>query len=639
MDALLEACGRIFDKSTQPFGVAHVILAEDGSPTGFTYEYLNPAMARFSGQTPEELLHFDPYAFWPDSDPLWLDYFYRAAYEEQASEFEVATVVYKRFLHVSVFPIEEGYCGFSFEDVMRWAGSSSPSMSAVSAGMFFYDLHLDKVFLEDSALSITKMEDEYMDLRDFCDAFFGPEFAMDMQERMARVAEDLDEAFLQETQMADGRWLRFSLAHIGQTDRFALGMIEDVTRVKEAEARNALQMEVLENQAEVLQASVELAESANRAKSVFLTNMSHDFRTPMNAITGFANIALDNLDDVARVRDCLEKIVLSSDHLLDLVNDILDVSKVESGKLSITEAGLSIASLIDNIEAVFSDEALERGIEFDVHVAVEHDSVLGDQLRLNQMLVNLLGNAFKFTAAGGSVALAITEGPAPAEGFRTYAFSVEDTGCGIPEEFIERMFLPFERHRGKGQKAVEGTGLGMTITKSLVELMGGTLEVQSEEGAGTRFCACIPLKHLDAIVNKPIEAREAALRDFRGLRALIADDDELSSEILSDALRRRGFEVEAFSDGDEALEAVADSVEFYYDIVLLDLRMPTMNGDVAASRIRALDRADAASLPIVAVTADAFEEVRKRALSAGMNAHVTKPLKVSHLMSVISELL
>ena len=392
----------------------------------------------------------------------------------------------------------------------------------------------------------------------------------------------------------------------------------------------------------VLQNALELAEHASQAKSTFLTNMSHDFRTPMNSISGFASIALDHLNDTDRVRDCLRKIMLSSDHLLSLVNDILDVSRIESGKMSFSEDVVDLHDVAVDVEVMFGDKAAQCGIDLAVDVGkLMHSSVVTDPLRLNQILVNTVGNAVKFTPSGGLVTVALAECAGAPRGFGSYAITVSDTGCGMTPDFLDRLFMPFERDGLGYANKTEGTGLGMTITKSLVDLMGGEIVVDSVVGRGTRFTITLPLRLADedemAEARDGAEAIEECRRDFTGCRVLVVDDDDLSREILMEILKDYGFAVEEARDGDAAVRKVSSVEPFYYDAVLMDMRMPRMDGDEATREIRALERADAATLPIIAETADAFEEGQRRAREAGMTALTTKPLNIHALIALLAE--
>ena len=392
------------------------------------------------------------------------------------------------------------------------------------------------------------------------------------------------------------------------------------------------------SQNEALQSALALARHASEAKTTFLTNVSHDFRTPLNSIMGFSDLALDHLDDPARARDSIEKIRTSSEHLLDLINDVLDVGRIESGKAILSERPLDLATLVAEVEAGARVQADERGIRLEVTTRLGHPDVLGDQMRLNQILSNVIGNALKYTERGGLVSVTATEGAPVPGGATMFEFVVADTGCGMSEEFMGRMFMPFER---AGDHAAEGTGLGMAITKNLVDLMGGTISVRSELGRGSEFTIALPLRPAARDDQNPAPAEGDAARALRfdGRRALVVDDDELSREMMACILEDRGFEVREAADGDEAVEAVSSSPEGFFDVIIMDMRMPRMTGDEAARAIRALPRGDVGELPIIAATADAFQEGHRRSREAGMTAHVTKPLNTPLLMGLLGDLL
>ena len=394
----------------------------------------------------------------------------------------------------------------------------------------------------------------------------------------------------------------------------------------------------------LLQDALVLAQNASSAKSTFLANMSHDIRTPMNAITGFTSIALAHLDDRERVEDCLRKIRASSSHLLSLINDILDMSRIESGKVELNEEPMDLRALADKVRDLFQGQAAEQGLGLTVDFSAVRDAdVVGDPLRLSQILVNLIGNAVKFTDPGGSVVVRGWQRQEAPTGYGTYLVSVKDTGRGMGPEFLERVFAPFEREVVDGAPKVEGTGLGMSITKNLIDMMGGSIAVTSAPGEGSEFVVTLDLRLRDGAGGRAgAGAARAARRDqarFRGKRVLVADDDDLSREIVQEILREQGLVVDAVEDGASAVDAIAASEPFAYAAVLMDMHMPHLDGIAATRAIRALDRDDAAALPIVAVTADAFDEDRRAAMEAGMTAHVSKPLDLARLLALLDELL
>ena len=515
------------------------------------------------------------------------------------------------------------------------------------------------------------------------------------------------------------------------------------------------------------------AQHANSAKTTFLSNMSHDMRTPMNAIMGFSEIAASHLDNTERVKDCLEKIRSSSAHLLSLINDILDMSRIESGKVQILEKECNLSELLHTLMNIIHPQVTAKQLDFFVDIFdVTNEDIYTDPLKLNQIFINILGNAVKFTSVGGSVSFRIRQKPCAVIGYGTYEFSIKDTGIGMSSEFVEHIFEPFEREKTTVQSGIEGTGLGMAITKNIVDMMGGTIQVSSEKGKGTEFVIMLDLKlqennsagqniaeleglralvvdddfdTCDSVTNMLREigmhsewttsAREAVLRarkaydeqepfhtyildlnmpeqsgietarkirkaigedipiilltaydwsdveneakeagitafctkplfmsdlknallkathlmeecteemsfadiDFSGKRVLVVEDNELNREIAAEILQEAGFTVEMAVDGSDAVYMVERSEEYYYDIILTDIQMPVMDGYEEVVAIRSMDRKDVATMPIIAMTANAFEEDKALALKCGMNGHIAKPLDIGVMYKILYE--
>ena len=526
----------------------------------------------------------------------------------------------------------------------------------------------------------------------------------------------------------------------------------------------------------VLTEKLQKAEAADRAKSTFLSNMSHDIRTPMNAIIGFTTLAQANLDNRERTQEYLGKILSSSNHLLSLINDILDMSRIESGKLNIEERECSISDIFRDMRNIIQTQMNSKQLNFFMDtVDVIDEDIYCDKLHVNQVLLNLLSNAIKFTPAGGTVALTIRQKPRAPKGYGSYEIRVKDTGIGMSPEFVEHIFEPFERERNSTISGIQGTGLGMAIAKNIIDTMGGTIELHSEQGKGTEFIINLDfrlraepqrvevvheLQGLHALVvddsfstcdsvtkmlrqigmrsewvlhgkeavlhakqayelgdeyhayiidwflpdlsglevvrqirsivgdstpiivvtaydwtafeeearaagvnafcNKPIFLSE--LRDIliaatgntlseqqtdsaadpnplEGTRLLLTEDNELNREIAVELLTDRGFIVETAEDGTVAVEKVKNSAPGYYSLILMDIQMPKMNGYDATRAIRALEEPELAGIPIVAMTANAFDEDRRQALECGMNAHIAKPIDVEKLVEVLAVVL
>ncbi len=542
-------------------------------------------------------------------------------------------------------------------------------------------------------------------------------------------------------------------------------------------SRNAKKAMELAVEQAVLTEKLQKAEAADRAKSTFLSNMSHDIRTPMNAIIGFATLAQANLDNQERMQEYLKKILSSSSHLLSLINDILDMSRIESGKLNIEEKECSISDIFRDMRNIIQTQMQSKQLNFFMDtVDVIDEDIYCDKLHVNQVLLNLLSNAIKFTPAGGTVALTIRQKPRAPKGYGSYEIRVKDTGIGMSQEFSKHIFEPFERERTSTASGIQGTGLGMAITKNIVDTMGGTIELETEQGKGTEFIINLDfrlqekpqhvevieeLQGLHALVvddsfstcdsvtrmlrqigmrsewvlhgkeavlharqayelgdeyhayiidwflpdlgglevvrqiravvgdSTPIivvtaydwtifeeEARQAGvtafcskpiflseLRDIliaatsgtlqtqefysvpdltehlKGTRLLLTEDNELNREIAEELLSDSGFVVETAEDGNIAVEKIKNSEPGYYALVLMDIQMPQMNGYDATKAIRALENPALANIPIVAMTANAFEEDRRRALECGMNAHIAKPIDVEKLLGLLTDIL
>ncbi|MBR0312507.1 MAG: response regulator [Oscillospiraceae bacterium] len=387
-----------------------------------------------------------------------------------------------------------------------------------------------------------------------------------------------------------------------------------------------------------LREAARIAEKSNAAKSEFLSNMSHDIRTPMNAIIGFTNLAIRDPSDAGRVTEYLGKIRSSSNHLLSLINDVLEMSRIESGKIELEEAPCSLPEILRDLNTIIIGQVEAKGqnLTMDARDVVNED-VYCDKLRLNQVLLNLLSNAVKYTPAGGHIAVraAQLESDDPERG--TYEFRVKDDGIGMAPEFAAHVFEAFEREKTSTVSGIQGTGLGMAITKSLVDLMGGEIRVETEKDKGSEFIVTVSFRLQTEGAHMPRAAEAAPVR-FAGRRLLLVDDIEMNREIATAVLEMNGFEVEEACDGTEAVEKVTVSAPGYYDAVLMDVQMPTMNGYEATRAIRASGSPNA-GIPIIAMTANAFDEDKKAALAAGMDGHVAKPIDVARLMEVLGGVL
>ena len=377
-----------------------------------------------------------------------------------------------------------------------------------------------------------------------------------------------------------------------------------------------------------LQVAVEKAESANRAKSTFLSNMSHDIRTPMNAIIGFTTLALSNIDDTERVKDYLGKTLASSNHLLSLINDVLDMSRIESGKIHLEEVEVNLSDVLHDLKTIVSGQIYAKQLELYMDVMdVTDEDVYCDKTRLNQILLNLLSNAIKFTPAGGTVSVRVRQLAGKVRGCGQYEFRIKDNGIGMSQEFAQKIFEPFERERTSTVSRIQGTGLGMAITKNIVDMMGGTIEVQTAQGKGTEFTVCVPMRAQTE--QRPVEK----ITELEGLKALVVDDDFNTCDSVTKMLVKVGMRAEWTLSGKEAVLRARQSIEMsdVYHAYIIDWRLPDMNGIEVTRQIRSLHD----DTPIIILTAYDWSDIEVEAKAAGVTAFCAKPMFMSDLRETL----
>ena len=377
-----------------------------------------------------------------------------------------------------------------------------------------------------------------------------------------------------------------------------------------------------------LQVAVEKAETANRAKSTFLSNMSHDIRTPMNAIIGFTTLALSNIDDTDRVKDYLGKTLASSNHLLSLINDVLDMSRIESGKIHLEEVEVNLSDVLHDLKTIVSGQIYAKQLELYMDAMdVTDEDVYCDKTRLNQILLNLLSNAIKFTPAGGTVSVRVRQLAGKVRGCGQYEFRIKDNGIGMSQEFAQKIFEPFERERTSTVSRIQGTGLGMAITKNIVDMMGGTIEVQTAQGKGTEFTVCVPMRAQTE--QRPVEK----ITELEGLKALVVDDDFNTCDSVTKMLVKVGMRAEWTLSGKEAVLRARQSIEMsdVYHAYIIDWRLPDMNGIEVTRQIRSLHD----DTPIIILTAYDWSDIEVEAKAAGVTAFCAKPMFMSDLRETL----
>ena len=456
---------------------------------------------------------------------------------------------------------------------------------------------------------------------------------------------DCDKREFAYKETADERWIRVEYHVIersnGKVDRILIttSAVDDVRAQKmDADRLIASQKEELENKQAMLLDAIDEANRANKAKTEFFSNMSHDIRTPMSAITGFSRLAMEEIDNREHLEEYLDKIVSAGDHLLNLINDILDMSRIESGKMEISPSPVRIRDLLKECADMIRQKMKDNKLSFDVDVeGAGEDTVLCDKLRLNQVVLNLLSNAYKFTPEGGKVSLRAN---LKEQGEKlVYEIAVKDTGIGMSEEFAEHIFEAYTRENTDVVHDIQGTGLGMVIVHNIINLMQGTIELKTKPGQGSEFIITLPLKAAPSDSKEPEGAKaddDVLRRDYKGTTLLVVDDTMNNLRLAERILGKYGFTVKTADSGISALQLVRESKPGDIDLILMDVLMPVMDGYEATKKIREIPDPKLSQIPIIAMTANAFASDVQAAIDAGMNGHIAKPFLPKDLVSIIS---
>ena len=433
------------------------------------------------------------------------------------------------------------------------------------------------------------------------------------------------------------------LVFFGATSFFALGIIGIILvllrKARKAETAAKIAAEDTQKLNDKLEIALKKAEDASLAKTSFLHNMSHDVRTPMNAVLGYAQLMKDELKGkgMPETLEHLEKLQQSGNLLLSIINNVLDMARIESGRMEIDESYAQIEDIRQDLFEIFDDEAKKKNIAFNYTMNVEHDHVLTDITKVKEIFVNILSNAIKYTPAGGSVMVNIDELPCDEPEYMIVRTRISDTGIGMSQEYLTKIFEAFTREQNTTKSKIAGTGLGMSIVKKYVELLGGTIDVESELGTGSAFTVTLKHKIADesCYAKKHVEELGTGSEILNGRHILLAEDNDLNAEIAEAILERVGLKIERVEDGVQCVNKVAKMPVGTYDMILMDIQMPKMDGYKATQEIRHLPDKDKTCIPIIAMTASAFEEDKREAIAAGMNGHITKPINVDELMAIL----
>ena len=414
-------------------------------------------------------------------------------------------------------------------------------------------------------------------------------------------------------------------------------------KARKAEAAAKLAANDTQKLNDKLEIALKKAEDASLAKTRFLNNMSHDIRTPMNVILGYAQLMEDELKgkDMPETSEHLEKLKQSGNLLLSIINNVLDMAKIESGKMEINENYGRLGAIRQSLFEIFEDEAKKKNLALHYTINVEHEHILTDTTKVKEIFVNILGNAIKYTPPGGSVIMSVEELPCNEPGYIIVRNRVSDTGIGMSEDFLTEIFEAFTREQNTTKSKIAGTGLGMSIVKKYVDLLGGTIEVESELGKGSTFTVTLKHKIADEsyYVKKHLEESGISREILKNRSILLAEDNDLNAEIAAVILERAGLKVERVEDGLQCISRITEMPAGTYDIILMDIQMPKMDGYKATQTVRNLSDQEKACIPIIAMTANAFEEDKRAAIAAGMNGHIAKPIQVDKLLSILAEII
>ena len=391
---------------------------------------------------------------------------------------------------------------------------------------------------------------------------------------------------------------------------------------------------------EEIRKSAEKARKANEAKTRFLFNMSHDIRTPMNAIVGFSGLLEKSLHDEKKSLGYIKKIRVSSDILLTIINQVLEMARIESGKITLSSESVNIREMVDATNTVFESSLTKKSLEYQCSLNVVHDQILCDKTKMEEIILNVVSNSIKYTNPHGKITVSIDELDSEDEKNANYKVVVEDNGIGMSQDYLPHIFEEFSREHTSTETRVAGTGLGLPIVKSLVDRMGGTIEVESEEGKGTRFIMkfSFPVSLENQVREKEKQNIPDITEKLEGKRILLAEDNELNAEIAETVLEETGIKVKHVEDGIQCIEELKKMPEKYYDVILMDVQMPNMDGYTATQRIRDLDDSRA-EIPIIAMTANAYDEDRRKAQEAGMDGFLAKPLDVDEMMRLLAQII
>lgn len=649
-------------KNPYGFAVVNVKLDENGNPIDIIYKHVNEQLEKLDGKSKEELVGHGYYEVFPNADKKWLDIYYRAAYLGESVFVDDVAEEIGHFLHVQAYPTgETGYCACilcdfreSVDEMIKQKeeketleehakrADTIKALAAIYSTIVEGDLttlnYKIVKYPEMMAPLFSKMlEGNFKDIMEpLIENFICEEQREDMREFLKpdTVADRMKNknTLVTEYKTPHGKYLegRFVIQNRDEEGNAlsVLFVARDITTEKEKEL----------SYLEQLKAAAVEADKANISKTNFLRRMSHDIRTPLNGIIGMLRIMDRNKGNKEKYEECMDKILRSTDYLMTIVNNVLDVSKMESGEIELEHKPFDLLQLLLNTIPIIATNASQNSIIFtgsidDIHL--KHRYVIGSPVHLNRVLMNIASNAIKYNRTGGSLRIYGNELRSDGEQ-ASYEFVCIDTGLGMSEEFQKKAFEPFTREGKQTMTSFSGSGLGLSIVKEIVNKMGGTIELNSKENVGTTVRIVLTLtidkNHEESVTEDDIPET----LDLTGHRALLVEDNEINMEIARIMLEEMGLEITGAKNGQEAIDIFDKSEPYTFDLVFMDMMMPVMDGIEATKTIRAMERVDAANIPIIAMTANAFAEDKQACLDAGMNDHIGKPVDTKEVIRVVS---
>lgn len=612
----------------------------DSSMEEWNIKYINPRLAGFMKKSREECMQGTYGSIFSYKDATLRNLYINVAYHGVPMETEIYSSSAKKYFSVTAYQFSVGYFACLVKDITQVRIYRAVVSSTLQAYYEVYYVNLKQDYCQmiypnywysEQVLCYSDEINRKILGNIICDSNYENVAELIGIDNLKKELADKDMVEYRYKRQVDKNIFKWCLVSIVVEERKCTEPISITMMIRDIEDVLKKEME----QQMLIEEALAQAESASRAKGEFLSSMSHEIRTPMNVILGYTSIAQNNINNISKVSDCLEKIKSAGNHLVNLINDILDVSRIENGKISIEQNKADICKLMGDFYNLFAIQASGKKQQLTVDISdIDHTYVYMDWMHINQVLINVVGNAIKYTQECGKIDIKVSEKAHKNKNYSNYIFEVIDNGVGINQKDIPHLFDMYTRGAYDNRAEVEGTGLGLSIAKRIIELMNGSIEVESDAGVGTKFKITIPLRYIcDKKQENENQGNNAAKENIKtsslsDIRIMVVDDNEYNREIASEILRESGGNVIECSNGRQAVEFMENAPEDAVDIILMDVRMPQLDGFETTKLIRKMKNEKKANVPIVAMTANAFDEDKKKALENGMNGHISKPFDI-----------